>query len=276
MAMNKLSRYTSIALAALATALLAAGCDKTTPSGPVLPDTAAVTVPVQFSATAGGTPLLLDSSFVSDAGITYKVSRLRFYASSFALLDSVGRIVPITLVDSANVPLKYGVALVDFSLPSSLALRVTAPPGKYSGLTLTLGVPPFDDLGKQLNHSDASARQAPLDVDADMYWGWNPGYIFLKVEGKALSGKDWLNFYYHVGRDKRLMTITIARSITVSGRSATAFNLKVNTNRAFVTPDGAHRPDIAGAEFDRIANDGNAADTIAINCANSGFITLAP
>ncbi len=271
----RIPRLASLLLCASA-ALGAIGCSNETGPGPVVPDTAAVAVPVQFSAVAGGAPLVLDSSFVSDAGITYKISRLRFYATSFALLDTVGRLVPVTLVDSANVPLKYGVALVDFSQPSSLALRVSVPPGKYTGLTLTLGVPPFDDLGKQLNHSDASVRQPPLDVDTDMYWGWNPGYIFLKIEGKSLSGKEWLNFYYHIGRDKRLMPVTIAKNITVSGKSATTFGLKVNTNRAFVTADGTHRPNILGGEVDRIANDGDAADTVALNCANSGFITLAP
>jgi hypothetical protein len=47
---------------------------------------------------------------------------------------------------------------------------------------------------------------SPLNLSNNMYWTWNTGYIFLKIEGKAdtsINGNNPLNFnwFYHVGLD---------------------------------------------------------------------------
>ena len=58
------------------------------------------------------------------------------------------------------------------------------------------------------NHKDPSARPLddPLNImnSGDMHWGWNPGYIFLAIEGRAdttlnQSGEFSHVLTYHIG-----------------------------------------------------------------------------
>jgi hypothetical protein len=88
-------------------------------------------------------------------------------------------------------------------------------PGDYtlfSSMSANIGVPASE------NHEDPSARPSsdPLNIlnTDDMHWGWNPGYIFLMIEGKAdtsasQNGQDLANFLYHIGNDDFLKTISL-------------------------------------------------------------------
>lgn len=59
------------------------------------------------------------------------------------------------------------------------------------------------------NHEDPSARNAddPLFIlnAGDMHWGWNTGYIFVMLEGKAdttaAQSGSFASFSYHIGND---------------------------------------------------------------------------
>jgi hypothetical protein len=107
-------------------------------------------------------------------------------------------------------------AQVDYTNPESQKLSVLAPPGNYKALNLTLGVPNNCPGGEQLNHGDASARVAPLDVDSDMYWTWNPNYTFLKIEGQALVEGASKPFFFHVGEDARRAELHLHVQLNVS------------------------------------------------------------
>lgn len=83
---------------------------------------------------------------------------------------------------------------------------------KYASMTANIGVPDNE------NHEDPSARPSsdPLNIlnTDDMHWGWNPGYIFLMIEGKAdtsatQNGEDLMNFLYHVGKDDFLTPFSL-------------------------------------------------------------------
>ncbi|MDX1651746.1 MAG: MbnP family protein [Brumimicrobium sp.] len=69
------------------------------------------------------------------------------------------------------------------------------------------------------NHEDPSARPAsdPLNIlnTDDMHWGWNTGYIFLMIEGKAdtsaaQNGQNMMTFLYHIGKDDFLRTVELS------------------------------------------------------------------
>jgi len=73
-------------------------------------------------------------------------------------------------------------------------------------------------VGPNENHLDPAALTLsnPLNIQntGDMHWGWNPGYIFLMVEGKAdttaaQTGVHDMNFLYHVGMDPLLKTLSL-------------------------------------------------------------------
>lgn len=88
-------------------------------------------------------------------------------------------------------------------------------PGDYtlfSSISANIGVPASE------NHEDPSARPSsdPLNIlnTDDMHWGWNPGYIFLMIEGKAdtsatQNGQDLMNFLYHIGNDDFLTSVSL-------------------------------------------------------------------
>ncbi|MEX2483532.1 MAG: MbnP family protein [Brumimicrobium sp.] len=83
---------------------------------------------------------------------------------------------------------------------------------EFPDMTANIGV------SEEENHEDPSARpnEDPLNIlnTDDMHWGWDPGYIFLMIEGKAdtsvtQDGVDLVKFLYHVGKDELLKTISL-------------------------------------------------------------------
>lgn len=265
-------------IAFIAVSLLTlAACSNQEPTAPPKPgntDTAAVMLTINFKTSVGTTPFAFDSTMTSESGANFKISMLRFYVTQPRLIDSAGAQVAVQFVDTAGKPIPYGIALVDHAKQESLTLRVMAKRGTYKGLDFSIGVPLLDEAGNALNHGDASTKEYPLDVDADMYWGWNPGYIFLKVEGRAQIVGKWEPFYYHIGDDKRFMTIKTTGPVKITGDGKARTTLLVNVNRLFVTPGGDHKPNIVGGLSDRIANNGIQTDVMATNVVSSGFITL--
>lgn len=72
------------------------------------------------------------------------------------------------------------------------------PEGKYKAISFMVGV----DSAR--NTMDVSRRTGALDVGGKakgMYWSWNSGYIFFKMEGTSSVIPDSLDnsFYYHIG-----------------------------------------------------------------------------
>ena len=87
--------------------------------------------------------------------------------------------------------------LIDESNVAAHEAELSIPEGEYKTLSFVLGV---DSLR---NTMDVSQRTGVLDVSGaatDMYWSWNSGYIFFKMDGTspaipAMGGV----FQYHVG-----------------------------------------------------------------------------
>lgn len=67
---------------------------------------------------------------------------------------------------------------------------------KFNQLNGTLGVIESE------NHKDPSARPLddPLNImnAGDMHWGWNPGYIFLAIEGRADTTQNQSGTFNHI------------------------------------------------------------------------------
>jgi hypothetical protein len=258
-------------------ALMSSGCETpTTPpdTGNTTPtDTTRVMTTFKLHAMSGTTPLVLNTPVTMETGAECKISMLRFYVSRFYLLDSTDKMVSATLVDDAGSPLAYDVGFCDCAKPETETIRVLAPKGSYHGIVFSIGVPDSTAAGAPLNHADASKQFYPLNVDNDMYWGWNPGYVFFKIEGSSMVGTDWQSFVYHIGDDDHLMTLRLETPFTVKAAGEERM-LMMNADRLFVTPSGGHVPNITGTENDRVVHGGSMADTMAVNIAHSGFITL--
>ncbi|TNE53639.1 MAG: hypothetical protein EP338_10335 [Bacteroidetes bacterium] len=76
------------------------------------------------------------------------------------------------------------------------------------------------DLGvdSSRNHLDPSAFHPANDLNIlianDMHWGWNPGYIFLKLRAYMDTIPDQIDqfdhgFVYHIGNDENLVKIQL-------------------------------------------------------------------
>lgn len=79
----------------------------------------------------------------------------------------------------------------------------------FDSIHFNIGVP------ASLNHADPTLPgvDSPLNIaNVDgMYWGWNPGYIFVKIEGKIDTIADGIenfdkSFSYHLGDDTLFRT----------------------------------------------------------------------
>lgn len=232
------------------------------------PPSSAVLLDFALEADAGGVPFAIGAKLTSATGVDYKVSLLRFYLSHVALRDGSGGEHPAVLADERGEPLKYGVALVDFANPASRLVHVLAPPGSYESLSLGIGVPSTcsDGIGV-LNHENASEQSAPLDVDSDMYWGWDPGYVFFKVEGRAGTPSSSKAFVFHVGDDKRYVTVSVPAKFEVTAPAQ--HHLRFDLNRLFVSPSGVATPDMTGATTSNVVHGGPVADILANNLKSS-------
>jgi uncharacterized repeat protein (TIGR04052 family) len=71
------------------------------------------------------------------------------------------------------------------------SIRGNSVSGNFTGVEFKLGVPFY------LNHLQASTAQAPLNVTA-MYWAWNSGYKFAKIEYSSIDTNSTAN-RFHLG-----------------------------------------------------------------------------
>jgi uncharacterized repeat protein (TIGR04052 family) len=111
----------------------------------------------------------------------------RFYVSNVALIDREGNAVPLKLKQDGKWQYQ-NTALLDFEDGTSACDNGTAeinttvvgtiPQGDYQSLQFTLGVP------QNLNHDDAAIAPSPLNLTS-MWWNWQGGYKFLRVDLKT-------------------------------------------------------------------------------------------
>ncbi|MBC7866171.1 MAG: hypothetical protein H7X88_01445 [Gloeobacteraceae cyanobacterium ES-bin-316] len=134
---------------------------------------------LRFVNKANGKPIvLLDSAYSNNFEESYQLTRLKYYISDICLAGKQKRsaIKNIFLLDAAG--------------SDTAALSVKT--GTYNSLRFKLGV---DSI---LNCSGAQA--GALDPLNGMFWTWNSGYVFFKLEGySASSTADLQRIEHHIG-----------------------------------------------------------------------------
>lgn len=130
--------------------------------------------------------LCLDSTYVLNDGTLIQLTDLKCYLSSIGNGTTIWK----------------DVALYDYRNKGSLIAVNNGVPADFEALSAGIGVP------VELNNADPTLfpSTSPLNIlnANDMHWGWNPGYVFIKIEGKADTLVDGvanfdLNFAYHIG-----------------------------------------------------------------------------
>jgi hypothetical protein len=134
---------------------------------------------IKFSPVANGIPLQLgDSNHINALSELYTITRLKYYVSNISLHTKE------RLVSSKEVFLQ------DASVEERIPIAIE--PGEYIALSFTLGI---DSI---LNCS--GAQEGSLDPLKGMFWTWNSGYVFFKLEGYSTASTADLNrIEHHIG-----------------------------------------------------------------------------
>lgn len=153
-----------------------------------------VTVSVEFDNIVGGQNLILNSvNYTNAAGELFSVSMLQYYVSNLQLRKTDGAIF-ILDQDSSYF-------LIRENDPQTRFARFKIPAGDYDQISFIIGV---DSLRSTM---DLSKRTGVLDPSAGhdeaMYWGWNSGYIFFRLEGISASApldpSGQRKYRFHIG-----------------------------------------------------------------------------
>lgn len=143
---------------------------------------------VEFDNIAGASDLQLNTgTYTNTSGERFTVTKLRYYVSNFVVTSTDGAVY--------TVPQDSCYFLIDESNEATHEPVLHVPEGEYKTLTFTLGV---DSLRSTMDVSRRTGVLDPTAAGGDMYWGWNSGYIFFKMEGTSGAAPDG-NFMYHIG-----------------------------------------------------------------------------
>lgn len=143
---------------------------------------------VNIVPTYQGTPMEFNQTYTTQEGYTISFTKLNIIMTKF----------------KNNGKQLFESAVYKFEKDKLLLWEGLGDYNNFSSFSATIGVDATQ------NHEDPSARASddPLFIlnTGDMHWGWNTGYIFIMIEGKAdttiTQNGDVINFLYHIGNDQ--------------------------------------------------------------------------
>jgi hypothetical protein len=184
----------TIVIACFTAVTVLTGCSKDDTPAPAADNTVKTTLAIQFDNIAGDKNLQLGTgSYINAAGEQFKVDLLKYYITNIKLKNANG--VEYT------VPKDSSYFLVNEADGASQFVKVRVPEGDYTSLTFILGV---DSLSSIMDVKDRTGVLDPSGgMDEGMYWEWNMGYIFFKMEGTSAAAPadpgGQHKFRYHIG-----------------------------------------------------------------------------
>lgn len=194
-----MTRLTKIILYTLGTLLLATGFSFSPP--------AAGRINISIRHLVGKALLKLDSvNYTNSLGQSFRITKFKYYLGGFTLKQDNGA--------ACNFSEYF---LVSEEEPASKQILLDAVPGgHYTTLEFTIGV---DSL-----HNCSGAQSGALDPVNAMFWAWNTGYIFLKLEGNTTASRlPGHLFEYHIGGYRTpnncIRRVSLKIDLPVSSRS---------------------------------------------------------
>ncbi len=175
-------------------------------------------VNLRFQNKVGDMPLIIDSvNYKNELNQDFTISKFKFYISNVRFENTNGTTTaPSTsfLIDQED----------SLSLSTNL---ISIPSGFYSSVEFILGV---DSI-----HNVSGAQTGALDVVNAMFWTWNSGYIFMKLEGNSsFSNSPGHFFEYHIGGFKepynaiRKIKLTFDQPVEISKHKLIDILINVN------------------------------------------------
>ncbi|HAS42343.1 MAG TPA: hypothetical protein DCS93_17835 [Microscillaceae bacterium] len=181
---------------------------------------------IHFKHLVGNQPLVLNNTYYTNIhGEKFNVTKFNYYISNIRLKKANGR--------WWKQPNSY--YLVQSSKPASQVLTIpNIPQGVYKEISFLIGV------DKKRNTS--GVQEGALDPANDMFWSWNTGYVFLKLEGQTLlpDGQKTKGFRFHSGgfnfkfNNIKQKTLNLQDApLNVGATSAAKLQVKVDLQKFF-------------------------------------------
>lgn len=165
-------------------------------------------VSIEFAARVGALPFSCDATYqnLGTTAASATFSDFRFYVHAVKLVRADGVAVPVELTQDAKWQYE-SIALLDFengandcatdgNADMNSAVKGRVPAGSYKGIELVVGVP-FEK-----NHANQATAPSPLNL-GKLFWSWNSGYLFAKIEsqpqGTDTGGNPYGPFLFHLG-----------------------------------------------------------------------------
>ncbi|MCU0334559.1 MAG: hypothetical protein MUF62_05850 [Chitinophagaceae bacterium] len=137
---------------------------------------------ISIGHTAGAAPLALGTSLTTPAGDPLTINVFRYYLSNFSVLYRNG----------GEQALSETYFLIDQAQPGSQRFSLFIPSGEVAELRFWVGVDSTRNV--------SGVQTGALDPANGMFWTWNSGYIFAKLEGRsAVSPAPLGAVTYHIG-----------------------------------------------------------------------------
>lgn len=161
-----------------------AGSTSTSPRG---------TITLAFENSAGDKKVNLNGeNYTNSTGETFSITLLQYFISNISLKKTDGTVI--------TLPQDSSYFLIKESVPESKQLTLRVPKGNYESISFMLGI---DSLRNTKPLTERTGILDPAGGAEGMYWGWNSGYIFFKMEGLSPAIPDnkagTKKFRYHIG-----------------------------------------------------------------------------
>lgn len=223
------------------------------------------TVSIEFDNRVGDQKLVLGTpAYKNSAGESFAITKLNYFVSNISLKNENGTVI--------QFPDQYFLVRQTDVNSQKISLK-NIPSGNYTELTYLIGVDSLKSV------SPVTERTGVLDPtsygDDGMYWSWNSGYIFMKLEGTSTAIPTTVNanqaFAIHVGgfgggwnssaktaNNLRTVTVALINPATVRGNIAPTVHLFVDALKIFdgstkislAKTSAIHSPAVAGPVAD--------------------------
>jgi len=139
---------------------------------------------IRFHPSYNNSPLQLNTPLSNTYGEEFTLSVLKFYTGQYSLADVLSGTAEMAGGEPYN--------LSDYSDPATLSITRSIKPGTYDELSFLIGV----DSARNVS----GVQSGSLDPANGMFWTWNSGYIYMKLEGNSpVSTEPNGKIEYHIG-----------------------------------------------------------------------------
>jgi hypothetical protein len=182
-------------------------------------------VHIQFKNYVGNAVLQIDSAYKNELGQKLTIANFKYYIGNICLKKADGK--SYTTQDYFLIN--------EHEEDSKQIILNDVPEGNYTAIEFIVGV---DSL-----HNCSGLQQGALDPVNGMFWAWNTGYVFLKLDGQSPLSKASGNvFEYHIGGYKqptnsiRKITLNFKGDKIVSAANPLSLLIKTDVLEVLKTP----------------------------------------